>query len=57
MLEGFKENPAKRDEKFEEYLKFMKDKINKDSSEIYKYLNFDQLTDYNSKYIEIAPVS
>ena len=41
----------------EEYLKFMKDKINKDSSEIYKYLNFDQLTDYNSKYIEIAPVS
>jgi aconitase B len=38
-------------------LKFMKDKINKDSSEIYKYLNFDQLTDYNSKYIEIAPVS
>ena len=23
MLEGFKENPAKRDEKFEEYLKFM----------------------------------
>ena len=41
----------------EEYLKFMKDKINKDSSEIYKYLNFDQLTDYNSNYIEIAPVS
>jgi len=39
-----------------EYLKYMKDKINKDSSEIYKYLNFDQLTDYNKKYIEIAPV-
>ena len=40
-----------------EYLKFMKDKINKDSSEIYKYLNFDQLTDYNSKFIEIVPQS
>ena len=40
-----------------EYLKFMKDKINKDSSEIYKYLNFDQLTDYNSNFIEIVPQS
>ena len=35
----------------------MNDKINKDSSEIYKYLNFDQLTDYNSKFIEIVPQS
>ncbi len=40
----------------EEYLNFMKDKISKDSSEIYKYLNFDQLTDYNKEFIEIAPL-
>jgi len=40
----------------DEYLKFMKDKINKNSSDIYRYLNFDQLTDYNSKFIEIVPL-
>ena len=38
----------------EEYLNFMKDKISEDSSEIYKYLNFDQLTDYNKEFIEIT---
>ena len=36
----------------------MADKIDKKSDEIYKYLNFDQLTDYkNNKVIEINPVS
>ena len=40
----------------EEYLNFMKDKISEDSSEIYKYLNFDQLTDYNKEFIEITPL-
>ena len=34
----------------------MKDKISEDSSEIYKYLNFDQLTDYNKEFIEITPL-
>ncbi len=38
----------------EEYLNFMRDKISEDSSEIYKYLNFDQLTDYNKEFIEIT---
>ena len=42
----------------EEYLKLMAEKIDNDSDEIYKYLNFDQLTDYkNNKVIEINPVS
>ena len=41
-----------------EYLELMADKIDKKSDEIYKYLNFDQLTDYkNNKVIEINPVS
>jgi aconitate hydratase 2/2-methylisocitrate dehydratase len=42
----------------EEYLKLMDEKIDNKSDEIYKYLNFDQLTDYtNTKVIEINPVS
>jgi len=42
----------------EEYLKLMAAKIDNKSDEIYKYLNFDQLTDYkNTKVIEINPVS
>jgi len=42
----------------EEYLKLMAEKINNNAGEIYKYLNFDQLTDYkNTKVIEINPVS
>jgi aconitate hydratase 2/2-methylisocitrate dehydratase len=42
----------------EEYLKLMAEKIDNKSDEIYKYLNFDQLTDYtNTKVIEITPVS
>jgi aconitate hydratase 2/2-methylisocitrate dehydratase len=42
----------------EEYLKLMAEKIDNKSDEIYKYLNFDQLTDYtNTKVIEINPVS
>jgi len=41
----------------EEYLKLMAEKIDNKSDEIYKYLNFDQLTDYtNTKVIEITPV-
>jgi aconitate hydratase 2 / 2-methylisocitrate dehydratase len=39
-----------------EYLKLMAEKIDNNSDEIYKYLNFDQLTDYkNNKVIEINP--
>ena len=41
----------------EEYLKLMAEKIDKKSDEIYTYLNFDQLTDYKNKVIEINPVS
>jgi len=42
----------------EEYLKLMAEKIDNKSDEIYKYLNFDQLTDYkNNKVVEINPVS
>jgi len=41
-----------------EYLELMAEKIDNKSDEIYKYLNFDQLTDYkNNKVIEINPVS
>jgi aconitase B len=36
----------------------MAEKIDNKSDEIYTYLNFDQLTDYNeNKVIEITPVS
>ena len=35
----------------------MAEKIDKKSDEIYTYLNFDQLTDYKNKVIEINPVS
>jgi len=42
----------------DEYLKIMAEKIDNKSDEIYTYLNFDQLTDYNeNKVIEITPVS
>ena len=42
----------------EEYLKVMAEKIDKKSDEIYRYLNFDQLTDYKkNSVIEINPVS
>ena len=42
----------------EEYLKVMAEKIDKKSDEIYRYLNFDQLTDYKkNNVIEINPVS
>ena len=42
----------------EEYLKLMAEKIDNNSDEIYRYLNFHQLTDYkNNKVIEINPVS
>ena len=42
----------------EEYLKLMADKIDNKSDEIYRYLNFDQLTDYkDNKVIEINSVS
>tara|TARA_B100000482_G_scaffold69175_1_gene48536 strand:- start:122 stop:2680 length:2559 start_codon:yes stop_codon:yes gene_type:complete len=41
----------------EEYLKLMAEKIDNKSDEIYTYLNFDQLTDYqNNKVIEINSV-
>ena len=42
----------------EEYLKVMAEKIDKKSDEIYRYLNFDQLTDYKkNNVIEINPAS
>ncbi len=42
----------------EEYLKLMAEKIDDNSDEIYRYLNFHELTDYkNNKVIEINPVS
>jgi aconitate hydratase 2/2-methylisocitrate dehydratase len=42
----------------DEYLRLMNDKIEVNASEIYTYLNFDQLTDYNdSKVIEINSIS
>ena len=42
----------------EEYLKLMAEKIDDKSDEIYTYLNFDQLTDYNeNKVIAINPVT
>jgi aconitate hydratase 2/2-methylisocitrate dehydratase len=41
----------------DQYLKFMNEKINNKSDEIYTYLNFDQLTDYKkNKVIEINSV-
>jgi aconitate hydratase 2/2-methylisocitrate dehydratase len=41
-----------------EYLSLMADKINPFSGDIYRYLNFDQMQDYNSKkVIEINPIS
>ncbi len=42
----------------DEYLRLMNDKIEVNASEIYTYLNFDQLTDYNdNKVIEINSIS
>jgi aconitate hydratase 2/2-methylisocitrate dehydratase len=41
-----------------EYLKLMAEKIDNKADEIYTYLNFDQLTDYNeNKVIAINPVT
>ena len=41
-----------------EYLSLMADKINPFSGDIYKYLNFDQMQDYQTeKVIEINPIS
>ena len=41
-----------------EYLSLMADKINPFSENIYRYLNFDQMQDYNlKKVIEINPIS
>mgnify|MGYP000627110272 CR=1 FL=1 len=42
----------------EEYLSLMADKINQNAGEIYQYLNFNMMDDYQDrKVIEINPVN